>query len=104
MPALKGLQNAKVVVYGYTDDRPVGPALRRGGIVDNLDLSSKRAGEVVRYLQSQGIDPNIMSAKGRGDAHPIASNDTPEGRAQNCRPYLCSALPSGPVTVVFGKT
>jgi flagellar motor protein MotB len=40
---------------------------------------------VVRYLISKGIDPNIISAKGRGDTHPVASNDTPKGRAQNRR-------------------
>jgi flagellar motor protein MotB len=86
VPALTGLgPGAKVVVYGYTDNRPVGKALKRKGIVDNLDLSSKRANEVVRYLTSKGINPAIISAKGRGDQHPIASNDTPRGRAQNRR-------------------
>jgi chemotaxis protein MotB len=95
VPALKALQNAKVVVYGYTDNHPVGPALRRRGIVDNLDLSSKRANEVVRYLRLRGIDPSIMSAKGRGDTHPIASNDTPEGRAQNRRIEVVVEQPTG---------
>ena len=39
----------------------------------------------MNYLQSQGVDPTIMSAKGRGDTHPLASNDTPDGRAANRR-------------------
>jgi chemotaxis protein MotB len=82
---IQGMQGAKIVVYGYTDDRPVGAALKKRGIVDNLDLSSKRANEVVRYLISKGIDPNILSAKGRGDTHPIAPNNTPAGRKQNRR-------------------
>jgi chemotaxis protein MotB len=85
VPALQILQSAKIVVYGYTDDRPVGRALKAKGIVDNLDLSSKRANEVVRYLLSKGVDPNIISAKGRGGTHPVASNDTPQGRTQNRR-------------------
>jgi chemotaxis protein MotB len=85
VPDLRALQNGKVVVYGYTDDVPVGPEMRRKGIADNLDLSSKRANSVVRYLQSRGVDPNIMSAKGRGETHPIAANDSPQGRAQNRR-------------------
>ena len=85
VPSLRALQNGKVVVYGYTDNVPVGPELRQQGIADNLDLSSKRANAVVRYLQSQGVNPNIMSAKGRGETHPIASNHTPQGRAQNRR-------------------
>ena len=36
VPKLRGLQNAKVVVYGYTDNTPVGPALQRQGVPDNL--------------------------------------------------------------------
>ena len=85
VPKLTGLQNAKVVVYGYTDNLPVGAPLQRAGINDNLTLSSRRAGEVVTYLISQGVNPNIISAKGFGDTHPVAPNDTPQGRAQNRR-------------------
>ena len=43
VPKLTGLQNAKVVVYGYTDSTPVGPQLKQQGINDNLTLSSRRA-------------------------------------------------------------
>jgi chemotaxis protein MotB len=85
VPQLQNLQNAKVVVYGYTDNLPVGPALQRAGIKDNIDLSSRRADNVVAYLTSQGINPNLISAKGFGDTHPVASNDTPDGRAKNRR-------------------
>jgi chemotaxis protein MotB len=85
VPQLQGLQNAKVVVYGYTDNKPVGPALQQRGIKDNIDLSSRRADNVVAYLTSQGVNPNAISAKGFGDTHPVALNDTPQGRAQNRR-------------------
>jgi chemotaxis protein MotB len=85
VPQLQGLQNAKVVVYGYTDNERVGPALQRAGIANNIDLSSRRADNVVAYLASQGVNPNILSAKGFGDTHPVASNDTPDGRAKNRR-------------------
>jgi chemotaxis protein MotB len=85
VPKLQNLQNAKVVVYGYTDNLQVGPALQRAGIANNIDLSSRRADNVVAYLQSQGVNPNIISAKGFGDTHAVASNDTPDGRAQNRR-------------------
>src|ERR1700730_7949275 len=74
VPKLTGLQNAKVVVYGYTDNLPVGAPLKRAGINDNLTLSSQRAGDVVTYLVSQGVNPNIISAKGFGDTHPVAPN------------------------------
>jgi chemotaxis protein MotB len=85
VPRLQTLQNAKVVVYGYTDNLPVGPALQRSGIANNIDLSSRRADNVVAYLTSQGVNPNMISAKGFGDTHPVASNDAPDGRAKNRR-------------------
>jgi chemotaxis protein MotB len=85
VPQLQRLQNAKAVVYGYTDNLPVGAPLKRAGIENNIDLSSRRADNVVAYLESQGVNPNIISAKGFGDTHPVASNDTPDGRAKNRR-------------------
>ena len=85
VPKFQGLQNAKVVVYGYTDNLPVGPPLQRAGVANNIDLSSRRADKVVAYLTSQGVNPNVISAKGFGDTHPAASNDTPDGRAKNRR-------------------
>ena len=45
-------------------------------------LSLKRASEAVAYFQSQGVEPFLLSAKGFGDADPVASNDTPEGRLE----------------------
>ena len=84
-PKLRNLQNAKVVVFGYTDNAPIGPALVREGIPNNLVLSTRRAATVANFLIAQGVNPNIVSAKGFGDTHAVASNDTPEGRAQNRR-------------------
>ena len=85
-PKLKGLPpSAKIVVYGYTDNTPVGPALQQQGIPDNLVLSTRRAAEVVTFLVTQGVPPNSISAKGFGDTRPVTSNDTPQGRAQNRR-------------------
>jgi chemotaxis protein MotB len=96
VPKLTGLQNAKVVVYGYTDNLPVGPQLQRAGINDNLTLSSRRAGDVVTYLVSQGINPNIISAKSFGDTHPVAPNDTPANRAKNRRIEITVQGPGAP--------
>jgi chemotaxis protein MotB len=84
VPQLQSLQNAKVVVYGFTDNLAVGPALQRAGIA-NVDLSSRRADNVVSFFRSQGVNANILSAKGFGDTHPVAPNDTAQGRAQNRR-------------------
>jgi len=96
VPKLINLQNAKVVVYGYTDNTPIGPALQQAGINDNLTLSSRRAGAVVTFLVSQGVNPNIISAKGFGETHPVASNDTPAGRAQNRRIVITVQGPGAP--------
>jgi len=48
-------------------------------------LSTRRAAEVVTFLISQGVPAASISAKGFGDTRPVASNDTPQGRAQNRR-------------------
>jgi chemotaxis protein MotB len=56
VPRLQSLHDAKVVVYGYTDNLPVGTPLKRAGIADNIDLSSRRADNVVAYLESQGVN------------------------------------------------
>ncbi len=85
VPTLSRLQKTNIVVNGYTDSTPVGPQLQRLGIQNNVDLSTKRAGAAVTYLQSQGVSPNLLSAQGFGEARPVASNDTPEGRAKNRR-------------------
>ena len=84
-PTLSGFKNTKVVVRGYTDDVGIGPQLRNQGITTNLDLSSKRADNVVDYLIRQGVDKNLISAQGMGDTNPVASNATPDGRSQNRR-------------------
>jgi chemotaxis protein MotB len=96
VPKLKGLENVKVVVYGYTDNTPVAPPLQRQGINDNLTLSSRRAGAVVSFLVSEGVDPNIISAKGFGDTHPVAPNDTPANRARNRRIVITIQGPGAP--------
>ena len=96
VPKLQGLQNAKVVVYGYTDNTPVGPALQRQGVPDNLVLSTRRASTVVTFLVSHGVNPNIISAKGFGETHPEASNDTPQGRAANRRIEITVQGPGAP--------
>ena len=81
-------QQNKVLVSGYTDNKPVGPALARQGVTSNQDLSQKRADNVMAFLISQGVKPDMISAKGFGDADPVASNDTPQGRSQNRRVEL----------------
>ncbi|AFR36625.1 OmpA family protein [Riemerella anatipestifer] len=74
---LKNNPDTNINVYGHTDSR--------GADDYNLRLSERRANAVVSYLSSLGIASNRMIAKGVGEAEPIASNDTDEGRAKNRR-------------------
>lgn len=87
-PVLAPMQTAHLVVIGYTDSTPIGPELRQQGIDNNQQLSLRRAQTVMQYLISQGVNPGMVSAQGLGDADPVASNDTPQGRAQNRRVEL----------------
>ncbi|HEV2172600.1 MAG TPA: OmpA family protein [Nitrospira sp.] len=91
VPILAPMQQTKIVVNGYTDNVPIGPGLKRQGITTNLVLSQKRADNVMNFMTSHGVNPNLISAQGFGDADPVASNDTPEGRAQNRRVELTLA-------------
>ena len=80
-------QQNHLMVSGYTDNAPIGPALAQG-VTSNQELSQKRADAVKQYLVSQGVKPDLVASQGFGDANPAASNDTPQGRAQNRRVEL----------------
>ncbi|MCS6998814.1 MAG: OmpA family protein [Aquificaceae bacterium] len=77
---LKDLPNP-VEVEGHTDNIPISTER----FPSNWELSTARAGTIVRYLIAKGIDPERLKASGYADTRPIASNATPEGRAQNRR-------------------
>lgn len=87
-------QQNKLVVKGYTDNAPIGPGLQRQGITSNQELSQKRAETVMQFLISQGVQPDLLTAQGFGDADPVASNDTAKGRAQNRRVELTLGGPA----------
>jgi chemotaxis protein MotB len=90
-PILAPMQQTTIVVNGYTDNTPIGPELIREGVTTNLILSQRRADNVMQFMISQGVKPSLVSAQGFGDADPVASNDTPQGRAQNRRVELTVA-------------
>ncbi len=70
------------MVEGHTDNVPY----RSGVLLDNWDLSVKRATSVVRVLQNDyKVDPARMTAAGRSHYIPLVSNDTPDNRAKNRR-------------------
>ncbi len=74
---LKSCAGAQVAVTGYTDSS--------GNDAINVPLSGNRAKAVADYLVSQGLAADHVTSTGAGSANPIASNDTPEGMAQNRR-------------------
>ncbi|MAQ41718.1 OmpA family protein [Mesonia oceanica] len=72
-----------VLIEGHTDNDPYGG---NGPLQDNWDLSTKRATAIVHILQeNSSIDPNRLTAAGRGEFVPVASNETTEGKAKNRR-------------------
>ena len=74
--------NYKVKIVGHTDNIPVSAGHRYR---NNWELSAARACDIVDLLIKEGIDPIYITAAGRSSYEPIASNDTPEGRARNRR-------------------
>jgi len=94
-PTLAGLQGQQIVVEGFTDNEPIGPALR-ARFPSNLELSSARADAVVRYLVAKGVPQNIISAQGFGESRPVAGNDTAQGRAKNRRVEIVITAASRP--------
>lgn len=94
-PTLAALKGQQIVVEGFTDNEPIGPALK-ARFPSNLELSSARADSVVRYLVSKGVSANIISAQGFGESRPVASNSTPQGRAKNRRVEIVIAAASRP--------
>lgn len=74
---LKKFNRTLIDVNGHTDST--------GSLQHNEQLSQNRAQSVATYLFGQGIDPRRVSAIGFGPSQPIATNATPDGRAQNRR-------------------
>ena len=82
---LSDYKDFEVLVEGNTDDMPI----TRPNIRNNWDLSALRASSVVQVLQNDyGIAPNRLSAAGRGQYNPVATNDTELGRQRNRRTQI----------------
>ncbi|HET6518595.1 MAG TPA: OmpA family protein [Geminicoccaceae bacterium] len=60
----------------------------------NIGLGERRAESVAEYLTARGVGPDRLVLQTRGEAEPIATNDTPEGRAQNRRVEISTAAPA----------
>jgi outer membrane protein OmpA-like peptidoglycan-associated protein len=77
---LKEYEKTMIDIVGHTDST--------GTMQLNMQLSQARAASVGAYLQSQGVQAVRIATQGMGPQYPIATNDTPEGRAQNRRVEL----------------
>ena len=73
-----------MAIEGHTDSIPI----KMNCFDDNWDLSVARATSVVRILTGNGIEPDRLTASGKGEFSPRASNSTKEGRAANRRTEL----------------
>lgn len=72
-----------VLIEGHTDNVPYNGS---GQLKDNWDLSTKRATSIVQILrENSGIDPQNLTAAGRGEFAPVATNETAQGKAKNRR-------------------
>ena len=79
---IKDYKDYDVLIEGNTDSVPIA----KPNIRNNWDLSALRASSVVQSLQNTfGVDPQRLTAGGRGQYNPVASNATPEGRTMNRR-------------------
>jgi len=79
---LKNQKDIEFMVEGHTDNVP----FKKDDLLDNWDLSVKRATAVVRVLQNKyGLDPTKMTAAGRSEYQPLNTNETAEGKASNRR-------------------
>jgi len=72
-----------VLIEGHTDNAPYRGSSQISG---NWDLSTKRATAIVQILQeNSAIKPDNLTAAGRGEYAPVASNETVEGKSKNRR-------------------
>ncbi|SDW13242.1 chemotaxis protein MotB [Lutibacter oricola] len=74
-------KDINVLIEGHTDNVPYKGAT----LIDNWDLSVKRATAIVRILQNKGVDPTQITAAGRSEFLPIDSNKSAKGKAKNRR-------------------
>ena len=81
---LKTVKDKAIRIEGHTDNVQISGSLSKK-YSNNWELSSARAINVTRYLQQQGIDPAVLSAVAYGEYHPVAGNNSDEGKAKNRR-------------------
>jgi flagellar motor protein MotB len=85
LDGMRDRRNVRLHLIGHADNQQLSPMLART-FGDNAGLSRERAGEVAEFLKrALQLRPEAIAYEWAGDTHPIATNDTPEGRALNRR-------------------
>lgn len=102
--ALRSLP-VQIMVEGFTDNVPI----HTREFPSNWELSAARAATVVRLMSNSGVKPQRLAAVGYGKYHPVATNTTAKGRAQNRRVELVvvpqnAQLPSTAMPTALGKS
>jgi chemotaxis protein MotB len=78
---LATIADRRFLVGGHTDNVPI----KNAKFPSNWELSTARAVEVVKLLITGGMKPQVLGAAGYAESDPVASNDAPDGKAQNRR-------------------
>jgi chemotaxis protein MotB len=81
--AIKDQKDINIMVEGHTDNVPI--SRRSQYMNDNWDLSVMRATSITKILTKAGVTPQQITASGRGEFSPLATNDTPENKQKNPR-------------------
>jgi chemotaxis protein MotB len=81
--AIKDQRDLQIMVEGHTDNVPI--SRKSNYMQDNWDLSVMRATSITKILTGAGLSPNQVTASGKGEFYPLASNDNPQDRQKNRR-------------------
>jgi len=95
---VKDVDDKDIEVEGHTDNIRISSRIKKY-FDSNWELSTARAVTVVRFLEKHGIPGERLSAVGLGKFHPIASNNTRKGRAQNRRIQIVLVPKATPIVV-----
>ena len=99
--ALRDADHIQIMVEGHTDNVPITGKSRY--MQDNWDLSVMRATSIVKILTSNGVDPKLLIAAGRGEYLPVAPNDSPQNRQLNRRTEIILTPDLRTLYQVLGK-
>jgi chemotaxis protein MotB len=81
--AIKDQRDINIMVEGHTDNVPI--SKKSQYMSDNWDLSVMRATSITKILTNAGVSPHQVTASGRGEFSPLASNDSPQSKQKNRR-------------------